>query len=112
MALAVIGDRVAFVVDAPHDGGIAAHHPPDQEEGRLHAFGGEGVEDAAGIRRQGTIVEGQDDFAVPERQRFVVLHRAQAHMLARVHDDRAADPHCARRAFGGASGVDADHGRQ
>jgi hypothetical protein len=47
---------------------------------------------AVGVGRQRAIVEGQDDFAVLERQRFVVLHRAQAHMLARVHDDRAADP--------------------
>ena len=112
VALAVVRDRVAFVVDAPHDRRIAAHHAPDHEEGRLHAFGRERVEDAIGVRRQRTVVESQHDLAVPERQRFPVLKAAEPSMLARIDDDGAADPERARRALGGACRPDADQGRQ
>ena len=68
MVLAVIGERVAFVVHAPHDVRERTRHAADQEEGRLHAFLRQDVEDARGIGRQRAVVEGEDDFLVVERQ--------------------------------------------
>jgi len=54
-----------------------------------------------GVGRQGTIVEGQNDFAVLERQRFAILHGAEAHVLAGIHHNGAAHAECAWRALGG-----------
>ena len=103
MGLAVVRNRVAFVVDAPHDRGIALHHATDHEEGRLHALRCERIENTVGVGRQRTIVEGQYDFAIHERQGFVVLKAAEANVLIGIDDERAADPQRPRRAFVGAS---------
>ena len=54
----------------------------------------------------------QDHLAVLERQGFWVLPAPQAHVLGRVHHQRAADPERAGGAFLGARRPDADEGRQ
>ena len=95
----MIRDRVSFVVDAAHHGGIAVSHLSDHEEGRLGAFGCQRLENAAGMTRHRPVVEGQNDFPVVERQRLAILHRADARMLARVDHDGASDPERAGRAL-------------
>ena len=91
MVLAVIGHRVALVMDAPDHRGVGTRHAADDEEGRLHAFGCECLEDAIGVRRQRTVVEGEHDFMVVERQRFAILHRADTGVLAGIDDKGATD---------------------
>src|SRR6516164_8230690 len=95
VVLGVVGDGVALVVNAPHHPRIGARHLPDHEEGRLHTFRCEGLEDAVGVTRQRTIVECQNDLMIVKRQRFGVLHGADAGMLVGVDYDCAADPECA-----------------
>ena len=51
------------------------------------------------MTRHRPVVEGQNDFPVVERQRLVILHRADARMLARVDHDGASDPQRAGRAL-------------
>ena len=96
----MVGNRVAFVVDAPNDRGIALHHATNHEEGCLDALGRERVENAVGVGRQRTIVEGQDDFVVHQRQGFGILKAAEAQVLIGIDHERAADPERIGRAFG------------
>src|SRR5262245_21435683 len=51
VVLGVVGDGVALVVNAPHHPRIGARHLPDHEEGRLHTFRCENLEDAVGVTR-------------------------------------------------------------
>ena len=108
VGLAVVGDRMALVVDAPHGGGISLHHAADHEERGLHAFGGEQIEDAIGIGRQRTVVEGQHHLVVVERQRFPILPAANARVFVHVDHESAADPERVGRAFGSARRPDAE----
>src|SRR5262249_23467692 len=64
VVLGVVGDGVALVINASHHPRIGARHLPDHEEGRLHTFRCENLEDAAGVTRHRTIVECQDDLMV------------------------------------------------
>src|SRR5262249_46856756 len=99
VVLGVVGDNVALVVNAPHHRRIGARHLPDHEEGRLHTFRCEGLEDAAGVTRQRTIVEPQHDLMIVKRQRFGVLHGADTGILVGIDHECAADPERARWAL-------------
>src|SRR5262249_38693264 len=99
MALVVIGDRVAFIVDPPHDRGITLSHAAHHEKGGLHAFRRQRLEDAGGVGWQQTVVEGEHHLVVFERQRFVVLHAADARGLAGGYHDGGADPERVGRTF-------------
>ena len=92
MVLAVIGQRVAFVVGAADDLGEGARHAPDHEEGGLHAFARQDVEDARGVGRQRPVIEGDDDFLVVERQQLPILDAAEQVVLGRIDHDGAAGP--------------------
>ena len=72
---------------------------PVSEERRLHAFGGQRLQDMLGIWRERTVIESQHDFLVVKRQSFAVLQSADARMLARIDYDRAAHAKCVRRAL-------------
>ena len=78
---------------------LRARHLSDHEEGRLHTFRCEGLEDGVGVTRHGTIVECQNDLMIVKRQRFGVLHGADAGMLVGIDHECAADPECARWAM-------------
>ena len=82
--------------------GIGLRHLADEEEGRLDAFGGEQVENAAGVGGQRAVVEGEHDLLVGERQRLGILHHPETDMFVRVDDQSAARPERVRlsRAFG------------
>src|SRR5262249_48578305 len=94
--LGVIGDSVALVINAPHHPRIGARHLPDHEEGGLHTFRCEGLENGVGVTRQRTIVERQHDLMIVKRQRFGVLYGAYTGMLSGVDHECAADPERAR----------------
>ena len=64
--------------------GIGLRHLPDQEVVHLDAVLGENVEDAARIGGQRSVVEGQDDLMVLERQARLVLHRADVRRRLRI----------------------------
>lgn len=64
----MIADRMAFGDFAPRQRRIGLRVAADEEEGRLHAFLGEGIEHFRRRRRPGTVVEGQDDFVIAKRQ--------------------------------------------
>ena len=51
------------------------------------------------MTRHRPVVEGQNDFLLVERQRLVILHRADTRMLARVDHDGAGDPERVGRAL-------------
>src|SRR5262245_10312794 len=110
MALSVIGDRVAFVVDPPNDRGITLSHAAHHEKGGLHAFRRQRLEDAGGVGWQRTVVEGEHHLVVFERQRFVVLHAADERVLAGVYHDGATDPERVGRTFLRTCGPGADQG--
>src|SRR5262245_10624049 len=90
MVLAVGADRMPGIVDAPDERRIGACHITDEEIGSLHAFRGECVEDGVRVRRDRAIVEGDDDLMVFERQRFRILHAADAGEVSRVDGENAA----------------------
>src|SRR6516165_8722558 len=99
VVLGVVGNSVALVINAPHHPWIGARHLPDHEEGRLHTFRCEGLEDAVGVARQRPIVERQHDLMIIKRQRFGVLHGANTGMLIGVDHECTADPERARWAL-------------
>src|SRR5262249_16390756 len=72
---------------------------PDHEEGRLHTFRCEGLENGGGVTRYRTIVERQHDLMIVKRQRFRVLHGTDTGMLSRVNHECAAGPERARWAL-------------
>src|SRR5262245_3230822 len=96
MVLGVVGDSVALVINAPHHPRIGARHLPDYEEGGLHTFRCEGLENGVGVTRQRTIVERQHELMIVERQRFGVLYGAYTGMLSGVDHECAAVPERAR----------------
>ncbi len=87
MVLAVGADGMALGEDAAGEVGIAAGHPAHQEIIGLHAMLGQYVEHATGVRRHRTVVEGQHDLFVIERQRLGILRRTDTRILSRVHRD-------------------------
>src|SRR5262245_18432582 len=89
MVLAVGDDRMPRIIDSPDERRISASHVTDKEIGPLHAFPGERVEDAVRVRRDRAIVEGDDDLMVFERQRFRILHAADAGEVSRVYGENA-----------------------
>ena len=103
VVLGVVGDGVALVVNAPHHRWIGARHLPDHEEGRLHTFRCEALEDGVGVTRHRTIVECQHDLMIIKRQRFGILHGADTGMLVGIDHECATDPsapggHCSASA--------------
>ena len=88
-----------LVINAPHRRRIGACHLPDHEEGRLHTFRCEGLENGDGVTRYGTIVERQHDLIIVKRQRFRILHGTDTGMLSGVNHECAADPKSARWAL-------------
>ncbi len=97
-------DRMPFALDAAEHRRIGMRHAADDEEGRLHALRCQGVEHLAGVGRQRTVVEGEHDLVVAQRQGLGILHGADAAMLGRIDHDGAAGPERVRIAvaFGGA----------
>ena len=104
MGIAMRADGMSGRMNLAHRLGIGLRHPPDEEEGRLDAFGSENVESAGGVGRQRAVVEGQHDLMVGERQRLGILHHPEADMLGRVDHQGAAGAERVRlsRAFGSA----------
>ena len=74
---------VAELADAFRSG---LGHAADDEEGRLHALRGKNVQNLIAVARQRPVVEGQHHLVVPERQRFCILHGADAGMLPGIDD--------------------------
>ena len=60
----VVADGVALAHDAPQRRGVGDGGPSDHEKGRGGMLGLEHVEDAIGVRRIGTVVEGQGHLAL------------------------------------------------
>jgi hypothetical protein len=104
VVLAVIADGVAGVADFLQQIRITARHAADDEVGRLHAVLGQHVQHAVGVGRQRAVVEGQHHLAVFQRQRALVLDRADARIVLRIDREHAAGAERVRiaRAIGGA----------
>ena len=85
MVLAVRANRMPGAVDSANRRGVGARHAAHHEERRLHAHTGQRIQHAVGVRQQGTVVEGQDDLAIPKRQRLPILHPAEPGKI-RVRD--------------------------
>jgi len=64
MGPCVIADLMALVADAAREFGIALGRRAAQEEGRLHAFGAQDVEDPRRVRLGRTVVEGEQDLGL------------------------------------------------
>ncbi|MHC2265920.1 hypothetical protein ACVILJ_001303 [Bradyrhizobium diazoefficiens] len=92
MVHAVRADGVARRDKLAHPFRIRLGLAADDEEGRLDALVGEDLEHLVGIFRQRTVVEGQDDLVILQRQRLAVLHRADARMLVRIDHEGAGGP--------------------
>ena len=90
---AVRADHMTFGVDAAQQIGIAARHSSDDEIVRLHAFMRERFQHAIGVGRHRPIVEGEHHLFVVERQCVLVLHGADARILARIDVQHAARSH-------------------
>ena len=114
MILAVGGDGVAGVADLAHAFRIGLGLTADQEEGRLHALGGQDFQNPVAVARQRPVVEGQHHLAIRERQRFGILHGADAGMLARIdhQGSRGAERIGMAGAIGGQCGRRGDAGEQ
>jgi hypothetical protein len=83
-------DRVAFLVNAAHHGGIGASHFADHEIRRLHALRSEDVENLVGIGRHRAVIEGENDLLVVERRRVGILHVADPRILGGIEREDAA----------------------
>src|SRR6516165_1284883 len=94
MVFAMRADRVAFLVDAAHNGGIGASHFANHEVRRLHALRSEDVENLVGIAWHRAIIEGENDLLVVERQRVGILHVADPRILGGIE---RKDTACAER---------------
>jgi hypothetical protein len=77
---------MAFIVGAAQKVGAAFRHAPDNEERRFHAIRRKEIEDVRRVRRHRSVVEGEHDFAVGERQRLLILKNSDPRVLARVDD--------------------------
>src|SRR5262249_49689487 len=87
MVFAMRSDRVAFLVNAAHNGGIGASHFANHEVCRLHTLRSEDVENLVGIVWRRAVIEGENDLLV-ERQRVGILHAADPGILGGI--ERAA----------------------
>ena len=109
--LAVVGDRMAFIVGAPAPGADrpSAMRPTMKKVAFTHSEASTS-RIAVRVGRQRAVVEGQDHFVVVERQRFLVLQGAEKRMLA---SDRRTMVRLTPRAFGlpGHSAAAAEPGR-
>ena len=72
-----------------HAFGRKSGHVADGEKSRLHAFGRKDVEDLVAVARQRPVIECQHYFMIGERQRFPILHGADARMLSGIDHQRA-----------------------
>jgi len=90
MVLAMRADRMAFLVNAAHNGGIGAGHFADHEVRHLHALRNEDVEDFVGIGRYRAVIESENDFLVIERQRVGILRVANPRILGGIEREHAA----------------------
>ncbi len=89
MVFAVRSDGVTGLAEAADAIRKLVRHPADDEERRLDAFGGQRLQHLIAVRRQRTIVEGEHDLVVFERQGLAVLHGADLGVLRRVDHQRA-----------------------
>ena len=90
MIFGVGADGVPFLIDPAHHAGERTRHLADQEVGRLDTLLSQDVEDLVRIGRQRTVVEGDNDFLVRERQALRILHHADLGQLAGFkHQDAA-----------------------
>ena len=114
MVLAVGADGVAGVAELADAFGIFPGHAADDEEGRLHALRGEDFQHLVAVVRQRAVIEGQHHLVIFQRQRFGILHGADARMLARVdhQGSRGAERVGMARAIGGRGGLRGDAGQQ
>ncbi len=60
---------------------IGRSHAADLEEGRLHAFRGENVQNLIAVARQRPVIERQHHLVIGKRQRLRILHGADPRML-------------------------------
>src|SRR5262249_58853491 len=103
MAITVSPDSVAGIANAPHRIGEVARHFADDEVGRLYAFVFEYVQHLGRAGRQRTVVEGDHDLMIFQRQGLVILHGAETRVLGGI--DHKCPARAERvgvaRAFGG-----------
>ena len=90
MIFAVGADAVPGLIDAAHHAGIRMRHAADEEIRRLDALRGQDIEDLVRIRRQRSVVEGEDNFLIGQRQRFGILHPPDPRQLAGLQHEHAA----------------------
>src|SRR6516164_7100526 len=90
MVFTMRADRVAFLVNAAHHGGISAGHFADHEVRHLHALRSENIEDFVGIGWYRAVIEGENDLLVVERQRVGILHVADPRILGGINRKDAA----------------------
>jgi hypothetical protein len=79
----------------PHQIGVAAGYPADEEVVRLDALLGQHLQDAIGVGRQRTVVDGQHHFLVLEWQCLRILHLADAWVVAGIDRHHPAGAECA-----------------
>ena len=93
MGEGMMADRVAGGDLAPHQRRMGGGIAPDQEEGRLDALAGEGVENGRRRRRERPVVEGQHDLVVgqDERARIGLEADGEAAFGADRRDARGAE---------------------
>ena len=89
VSLALRADAMARGEQFAHAFRIGAGHVADGEKSRLHAFGCKNVEDLIAVARQWPVIECQHDLMIGKRQRFPILHGADARMLSGVDHQRA-----------------------
>ncbi len=68
---------------------IGLGHAADLEEGRLDAFRGENFQNLITVMRQRSVVERQYHLVILQRQRFGILHGADAGMLPGIDHQRS-----------------------
>ena len=90
MIFGVRADGVSGVVDAPDRGGKFARHTADEKIRGLYALRREDIEYRVGVARQRSVVEGQDDLLVGERQALRILHHPDAGEFAGFKRENAA----------------------
>ncbi len=89
MRIGVMADRVALGAFAPRQRRMRRHVAAEQEEGGVHAFVLERVQHLRGRGRPGTVVEGQHQFLVVERQGLRELLAADPRRAGGVDRHRA-----------------------
>ena len=89
MILAVGADGMAGVAELADAFRKGLGHAADVEEGRLDALRGENFQNLIAVARQRAVVERQHHFVILQRQRFGILHGADARVLAGIDHQRS-----------------------